>query len=170
MVYTRIMKHIVATSPVKPKTKDSALAAQVYAGILVVVEVVWLLGFDRFVAALDSYGLPGWNGGLVAAICLSLFGIFALPFLLQMKLSPAMRFVSMVSSWLMVALWLTLSVWSTVFSDQIPSVALVAPVLELPPGWWMITLATGIGILCVWSTWGLWPYGHRSSLETARKK
>lgn len=164
------MKRIVATWPSEPKTKDSARAAQVYAGILVIIVTVWLLGFNHFVVALDSYDLPVSNNGLAAAIYFVCLAILALPFLLRMKLSPAMRLVSMSAGLLTSLSWLGLSVWSTIYAHQIHHTALFAPALELPPGWWMITLAASIFVLSAWSSWGLWPRAVSTSLEAAPKK
>lgn len=164
------MKRITATWPPESKTKDSALAAQVYAGIVIVMVAAWLLGFNHFVVALDSYDLPVSNNGLSAAIYLACAGILAVPFLLGMKLSPAMRIVSMLAGWATAVSWFGLSVWSTVFADRIDSVALIAPAFNLPPGWWMVILAAGICMLSAWSSWGLWPHRRRVSLEDAPEK
>lgn len=164
------MKRIIATWPSEPRTKDSARAAQIYAGVLAIIVTVWLLGFNHFVVALDSYDLPLSNSGLSAAIYLACLAILALPFLLRMKLSPAMRVASMTAGILTALSWLGLSVWSTIHADQIHYIALLAPVLELPPGWWMIALAVGICVLAAWSSWGLWPFSGSTSLEAAPEK
>ena len=91
----------------QPRTKNSATVALLLAGILVIMAVGQLFSFEKFIPLIESYWLPGGHGtAVVVASLLVTAEVFALPFLLRMRLSTLMRIVSMVAGWLVVAGWL----------------------------------------------------------------
>lgn len=142
----------------KPKTKDSQKMAYFYAGLLVILVLSQLFTFDEFLKLLISYNLPG--GEVMANFAGSLIVIsevFALPFLLRIKLSPAMRVASMVFSWIASASWLKLAVWLVSTSDTIINFGLFGTLVTLNVGWWAIFFSLAICTMAAWSSWGLWP-------------
>jgi len=158
-VYSVNMSIFVKSTPAnRPKTKNAPTIALLYAGILVVFVVAQLFSFEEFITIIDSYWLPG---GIVTARVLSavivITEVFALPFLLRMRLSPAMRVVSMVCGWMVAAVWIKLTLWLMLTTNAVTTVGLLGDVVSLTPGWWSVMLSLSLGILAAWSSWGMWP-------------
>lgn len=164
------MKRIQAEWPTKPRTIESAKAAYAYAFILVALTVAQLFSFEKFIPLLESFNLPGGlaMGRLVAAI-LVVSGVLALPFLLQMKLSKGMRWMSMFLGWLVPAIWLFVTIWINTAAVGVSNVGLLGASVTLMPGWWAVFLVAGFGVMAAWASWGLWP-GRRRPLEPKPKK
>jgi hypothetical protein len=153
------MKIFVKATPAKKaKTKDSQNIAYMYAVILVIFVVAQLFTFDKFLPLLENFALPG--GVPIAHLFGGLFvasGVLALPFLLGFKLSPLMRFVSMVLGWLVPAMWLSVTLWLVFSTNSVTNVGFLGTVVKLMPGWWAVFVSIALGVLAAWSTWGLWP-------------
>lgn len=164
------MKKIVAVWPPAPRTKDAGTIAVFYAAVLVVFTAAQLFSFEKFIPLLETFGLPGEHTGRFVAVLLVVCGVFALPFLLRMKLSIGMRFVSMVAGWIVPASWLFLSLWVNITAVSIANAGFLGASVRLEPGWWMVCVAVGLGILAAWSAWGLWPGRRSASLERTHKK
>lgn len=130
-----------------------------FAAILVVLVVLQLFGFSKFAGVIDDMWLPGVNGAsskLMAALVVTM-EVFAVPFLLRMRLSPAMRVVSMVFGWLSVAWWLYVLIWQNVTVTAISNTGLLGSALTVPTGWWSVCFMLGVAVLAAWASWGLWP-------------
>ena len=169
-MYTRTtMTHILATAewPPSPRTPDAKKAAFVYAFLLVVMTAAQLFSLEKFIPLLDSMELP--LGGRFWAVLLVVCGVLALPFLLRMKLSVAMRWVSMVAGWVVPAAWLLLAVWVNVVGG-VDNIGFLGASVRLIPGWWAVCVVAGLGILAAWASWGLWPGKRTPHLERRRKK
>ena len=151
------MKKIVASWPVPPRTKDSGTVALFYAVILVVFTAAQLFSLEKFIPLMETFGLPGEHTERFVAIALVMCGVFALPFLLRMKLSIGMRWVSMIAGWVVPALWLAVSLWIHMTGTPVANAGLLGASVPLEPGWWMVFVSAGLGILAAWSAWGLWP-------------
>lgn len=109
--------------------------------------------------------LPGVNdplAKLLAALVVTA-EVFAVPFLLCMRLSPLMRVCSMVLGWLSIAWWLYVLVWENVTVTALGSNGLFGATLTLPLGWWSVCFMLGVGVLAGWASWGLWPLPIRRS-------
>lgn len=136
-------------------TKSVAL---LYAAFLVVMVVCQLFTFETFLTLFDSFNLPFSReviGALPALIVV--FELFALPFLLRMYLSPAFRWVSMVSGWLVAVIWLFLSVWVD-FTNQAPqTIGFLGTLVKLMPGFWAVFVSIAFALLAAWTSWGMWP-------------
>ncbi len=157
-MYTRnTMKRITAQWPLPPRTKEARQAAWIVAAMLTIMTVGQLFSFDKFIPLLDAFHLPGEGTGQLIAVTLVTCGVLALPFLLQMKLSIAMRWASMFAGWLVMAIWLFLSVWMNVSDVDIDNAGLVGASVTLIPGWWVFCAVLGLTVLTIWASWGLWP-------------
>lgn len=152
------MKQVKVTDAPKPRTKNSTIVALLLAGILAVMVVLQLFSFEKFIPLIATYWLPGGHGTatLVAGV-LVVTEVFALPFLLQMPLSRLMRIVSMVCGWLAVSLWLKLSLWANLTLNSVDNVGFFGTSVNLPVGWWAVLFTAALGVLAIWSAWGLWP-------------
>jgi hypothetical protein len=147
-----------ATPAPKPKSRNVQVIAYIYAAILVVMALCQLFNFDDFVALLNSFWMPGGRAvanlaGGVMVVC----EVFALPFLLGMRLSKLMRIISMVLGWLVPIGWLKLTLWLCLTVNAVSNVGFLGTVVELAPGWWAVFVSIALGTLAAWASWGMWP-------------
>ncbi|MGH7218649.1 MAG: hypothetical protein ACREGE_04380 [Candidatus Microsaccharimonas sp.] len=147
------------------RTDASRQISLLYAGILVLFLVAQLFTFDEFIQLIPSFNLP--VGGLLYAVApLIVVGeLFALPFLLRMSTSTALRWVSMVCGWMVAVIWIGISWWVVAMQPGASTVGFLGTVGDLSPGWWAILVAVAMGILAAWASWGLWPGTHATSTK-----
>lgn len=147
-----------ATEAAEAKTKESVKVGIFLAGVLTVIAVLQLTTFDTFIEALSGFGFPGGEStALLVAVITVIAEVFALPFLLRMRLSPAFRVLSMIFGWIAVAALTKFALWMAIVRPEITAVGTVGELLGALPGWWMVFGAFGLVILAVWATWGMWP-------------
>lgn len=128
------------------------------ATVMVGLAVTQLYKFEDFpdvIAALGLLGSETWAPTIAALLVVG--EVLALPFLLRMTLSPAMRIVSMVSGWSVIAAWLVISIWTNVSVGQVPNSGILGATVPIPSGWGITCIFAGLGLLAAWSAWGLWP-------------
>ena len=142
----------------KPKTRESEAAAYIYSAILIVMVLCQLFNFNDFLTLLESFWLPG---GTTAAYLLGgaivVSEVFALPFLLGMKLSPLMRIISMILGWIVPLKWLGLALWLNLTVNAVSNIGFLGTTFKIIPGWWAVTFCIGLILLTAWSSWGMWP-------------
>lgn len=148
------------TTATKPRTPQSGQVSLFFAGLLAVMAVAQLFTFESFIVLLGTFELPLGLPPMLVASFIVIAEVFALPFLLRMDLSVAFRWLSMGLSWLVVAFWLFVSVWlrSMVL---VPETVGFLGSIPVTPGLWVVLFSISLGILAVWSSWGLWP-GRRT--------
>ncbi len=142
----------------KPRTPESAKISLLFAAILVIMAVAQLFTFEEFLLHIALLNLP--FGDIVTNAIGPLIvvaEVFALPFLLRMRLSPAFRYLSMFLGWLATGLWLYISVWIVATHSAVSTVGFLGTVGNLTPGYWSIFMSFALVILCIWSSYGLWP-------------
>jgi hypothetical protein len=142
----------------RPKTKNVRPISIGLAAILVVMAAAQLFTFETFDEAISAMAVPGSGefASVRAAIIVTL-EVAAVPFLLGMRLSVAMRVVSMVSGWLAILIWLVDSLWVNLLETQPASNALLGDTITTPVGWWSVFFCLGLGVLAIWAAWGMWP-------------
>lgn len=147
-----------ATAAPTPKSDDAIQVSFFYAGILAVFALAQLFTFDTFIELIVSFNLP-LGLGVTAALAPLIVAaeVFALPFLLRMKLSIGFRWFSMLLGWLVAVLWLFITISLAVNGTEAETVGFLGTVFNLVPGWWATMIATAMGILAAWTSWGLWP-------------
>jgi len=146
------------TEAPKPKTKNAQSAAYMYAGLLTVFAVSQLFKFEEFIEIIQSFGFVGSDSGAhLFASLIVVAEVFALPFLLGLRLSPAMRLGSMVMGWLVPALWLYLSFVANFVEGSIENFGFFGAMVTLVPGWWAIFMSAALANLAAWASWGMWP-------------
>ena len=154
-----------STSVSKPYRHDVRTVALSLAILLIVLVVAQLFSFEKFIPLLESYQLPG--GVIVATFLAALIvtlEVFALPFLIMMKVSSLMRIVSMISGWLAFVILLLLQIWQNTQLDSFGSNnGLLGAPIALPVGWWSVFFVAALGVLHAWASWGIWPI-HRNNL------
>jgi hypothetical protein len=146
------------TAPTKPKTADIRTISLTLVAFFVILAVTQLFKFESFPEVIEGFWLPGGEttAKLVAALLVT-GEVLALPFLLSMRLSPAMRFCSMVFGWLVIGGWLFLALWANLTTNVIGSMAIFGDLLAVPVGWWAVFLFVALGVLAGWASWGMWP-------------
>ncbi|MEI7539670.1 MAG: hypothetical protein WCJ36_02800 [Candidatus Saccharibacteria bacterium] len=152
---------VKATQAREPRTRESQTIAYAYGAILVIFVVAQLFTFDKFLPLLASFNLPGGDAAAYLLGGIIVVGeVFALPFLLNMSISPLMRIVSMGLGWLVPFLWFMLAIWLNTNVSGTPSFCFLGTIANLSCGPWAILISVALGILAAWSSYGLWP-GHR---------
>src|SRR5689334_10523404 len=111
---------VESTPAAKPKTKNVRPVSLGLATALVVMVVAQLFTFEMFSTVISGMRLPGGHvmTSVYAALIVSL-EVAALPFLLGMRLSPAMRIMSMVAGWMAVVGWFIASLWSNLLGGKL---------------------------------------------------
>ena len=153
------MSILVKALPVsQPRTKESGKIALLFAGILVVMAVAQLFTFEEFLPLVERFNLP-FNIKIIYVIAplIVVSEVFALPFLLRMRLSTAFRYLSMFLSWLAAGLWLFISLWLAISYMPVETVGFLGTVINFMPGWSSVFISIALAILTIWSSWGLWP-------------
>ncbi|MDK2899277.1 MAG: hypothetical protein PWQ10_464 [Patescibacteria group bacterium] len=150
---------VKVTPAPKPKTNESQQIAYFYALILIVFALCQLFTFDSFLILLNSFGLPGGlaTSNLLGGIIV-ISEISALPFLLQMRLSPLMRTISMGLGWLVSLIWFSLSLWLCLTTDVNLNIGFLGTVVDLIFGWWTVFTSISFGVMATWASWGMWPF------------
>ncbi len=145
------------------KTPDVKRITLLYGGILLVLALCQLFSFDDFLNLLESFWLPGGRplSNLLAGLLVTT-EIFALPFLLRMRLSPLARVLSMVLGWLVPLLWCGIALWLVLTVNAVTNIGFLGTVAKLTPGWWAVFISLALGLLAAWSSWGLWPIVRRT--------
>jgi hypothetical protein len=154
------MSHFVQATPAsQPKTKNIQTASLALVAVLVMMAVAQLFTFEKFPAVISGMWLPGGDifSPLYAALIVS-FEVLAVPFLLSMRLSPAMRVFSMVAGWITVAAWFVVALWENMTQDVISNSGLLGASVHLPVGWWSVLFSIALGVLAAWASWGMWPF------------
>lgn len=151
-----------ATEAPKPKTRNAWLASLLLTVFLVVMIVGQLFTFEDFPSTLDAMWLPGGSTfATIAAALIVTFEVLALPFLLGLRLSVAMRVLSMLFGWLTIATWLVVSVGNVV-NGGVANSGLLGATVPLLVGWWSVLFCVALGVLAAWVAWGMWPlYRHK---------
>jgi len=154
-----MMRQFIKSTPaLKPKTKESGQVAYLYSFILIVLVLCQLFTFDKFTLLLESFALPGSlvTEHLVASLIV-VSEVFALPFLLGLKISSLMRVVSMVFGGVAPLIWFVLSLWLIFATNSAHNFGLLGTVVTLVPGWWAMYVSVALIMLAAWASWGLWP-------------
>lgn len=136
--------------------------AYIYAALLIIFAVSQLFNFNEFLTLLESFLLPG--GAPVAHLLggiIVISEVFALPFLLGMRLSPIMRIISTILGWLTALIWLKLAFWLNLTINTISNMGFLGTTVHLTPGWWAVFFSLSLCLLAAWAGWGLWPFAIR---------
>ncbi|MGY4893491.1 MAG: hypothetical protein ACO1N2_02220 [Candidatus Saccharimonadota bacterium] len=143
---------VQATPAPAAKSHETKQIATLYAGLLTILAVTQLFTFDEFIELFPQLGLPVALAPIIVAC-----EVFALPFLLRMRLSPAFRALSMGLGWLVALGWLFVSIVA-VQQGTTETVGYLGTLVNFIPGWSAVLIAASFGILAAWSSWGLWPF------------
>ena len=108
-----MVKFAKAYTPPKLKGLYPQLLVWFLALLLIVMVVAQLVDLQGFMAVLQTYKLPHSESSVqILAAVLVIAEVFALPFLLRMRLSWLMRWFSLFCGWLAVLIWIGLVWWA----------------------------------------------------------
>lgn len=160
------MSFFVKSTPAAVAKSDiSKQVAILFAGILALFAVAQLFTFEAFLEIVPALGLPISDSfAYILPSLIIVFEVFAIPFLLRMRLSIAFRWLSMFLGWLVVAVWLFITIWTAVTPTDVATVGFLGSIGDLAPGWWAVCVSIALGILSAWASWGLWPT-HRAKMS-----
>lgn len=159
VAYTECMSFFAKpTPPTLPKTKDVRIISLLTAAVLIGMILAQLFTFENFPAVIATLWLPGGEVTAKALAAIVVIAeVFALPFLLSMRLSPLFRFVSMGLGWAVGILWFVLALWENMMAGTISNTGILGATVPLPVGWWNVFFSLALGVLIGWTSWGMWP-------------
>lgn len=163
------MKAIRAQYYVKPATA-AELAASIYLALFfLVAALTQLFAFESYPDVIRSYGLPMADElALPLAAALVCLEVFAIPYLLWMRVSRLMHLVSFACGWLVLLYWLGIGVWQSLVDFHIVNAGLFGAKLLLPQGWWLVSYIAVLMILMAFVSWSSRLVMQRSS--TSKKQ
>jgi hypothetical protein len=154
---------VQSTTVSEPKTKNAKVVGIALAAVFVVLAVAQLYSYEDFPNVIASLWLPGGRPLATLAAALIVTGeVLAVPFLLGIQLSPAMRTVSMVAGWLVILGWLKIALIVNISANAITNSGVLGATIPVAPGWWMVCLFIALGVLSAWASWGMWPLVART--------
>jgi type IV secretory pathway TrbL component len=68
----------------------------------------------------------------------------------------------MSAGWIVPVIWFFLSIWTNLTINAIANIGYLGTIVQITPGWWAVCTSIAIGLLAVWSSWGLWPIKHKN--------
>ena len=152
------MKTVYAVAAGKPRSEITKNVALGYAVILVVMVILQLFSFEKFIPLMQDYRLPGGHGTATLVACVIVFcEVFALPFLLRMRVSPLMRWFSLACGIIVPLLWTWLAVTVLMAENTLTNSGMLGTKLAVPAGAAQLILSLILFALAAYSTWGLWP-------------
>ncbi len=152
-----------ARAPKKPIVRFIAVGL---AAFFVILAVAQLYSFEDFPEVIASLGLPGGRPATTLLSALIVTGeVLAVPYLLSMRLSPAMRVVSMIAGWLIIAKWLGILIYVNVTTNAITNSGVLGATIPVAPEWWLVGLFTALGAALIWVSWGMWPFADARSID-----
>ncbi|MEO5690879.1 MAG: S26 family signal peptidase [Candidatus Saccharimonadales bacterium] len=143
-----------AVDPPKLRARQGALLGWIAAAILIALSLVHLFRIDTFVPEVTRI----FDGDASAAFWVSsvivTMEVFALPFLMRMKLSPLAQYVSGAFAVLVPLSWLLISIWTY---GQGVSTAQLGEFVDLPSSWLLIGVNT---LWLLFSYYVIWALGY----------
>ncbi len=121
-----------ATNPPKLAEPQLAWVLMTTGGLLVFLVLAQLGSFEKFSLAVGSYGLFTGRGSAIFAITIAALEILALPALLRLRLSPAMRYISTGAILAAPILWFMLIAFAFVTGMPVENTGLFGGIVALP--------------------------------------
>jgi hypothetical protein len=153
---------VQSTIAPEPRTQNVKVISIALAAVFVMLAVAQLYSYENFPDVLASLWLPGGRPMATVLAALLVVGeVLAVPFLLSMRLSPAMRIMSMVAGWLVIAVWLKITILINITTNATTNGGILGATIPVSPGWWTVGLFIALGALIAWVSWGMWPLPNR---------
>lgn len=138
------MKHIKATPPPKLINQKLYRLAVVYALVIVVCMLGQLYRFDNIIDVATESEIYSGQVGVIFWTLLQVLQLFALPFLLRLKVSQGMRLLSLGAVMLVPVFWAVLTGWQIGVGN--PDVGIFGTEVAMLNVWWLTAIVTAIGV------------------------
>lgn len=153
---------IKATDPPKLKKPYAAKVLWVLAGVMLLMALLHLIRIDKLIPIVGE--TLSESGATWFVALLVIIEVFALPYLLRMKVSPAFRIVS--GLWVIVVplVWTCYTIWAL---GNGHSTGQFSSYVSTPASWWLVVLNVAwLGA----SYWALWLSNFDKCFTVLRKK
>lgn len=140
----------------KSRAKQAISLSLVQSGVLVVIVLAQLFSFEDYLNIFTSMYLADKSTTYLIASGIVAAEVLALPFLLRLKLSPAMRVFSMILLWVVSITWLSLSIFLPLNQPGLSSTGLLGGLVDVTSSRLAI-FGVIFAILTVINSWGMWP-------------
>ncbi len=118
------------------------------AAIIIVMAIMQLMTFEKFIPVMQNYRVfdnPGM--GKVLASSIVAVEVLSLPFLLRLRLSPLMRWLSASLLAATGILWVSLGAWALLTQPPLIGSGLTGSLLSHLPLWLSLTIEGGLCLL-----------------------
>lgn len=113
------MKFAQAYFPKKKLNQPQTFVLVTFTLFIIVMLVSQLITIEKFIPIIERYNMFTHSADVQLFVCtLLVCGVFGLPFLLRMKLSPLFRIFSAVLLNIYALMWLYLSFWQAVYTPS----------------------------------------------------
>ena len=140
-----------------PKVKANKLTLFFSYGLVVVIiamVVSQLMTIEKLLPIIENYQLPGGSPSAKIIIFFSATcGVFALPFLLRMSLSPLFRIFSAFLLNVYSLIWFGLGLWIAIESPPLIGTGIFGGLLKSMPGEVVLPFATVLLASTIFTTW-----------------
>lgn len=153
---------IKATDPPKLKKPYALKVLWVLAAVMLVMALLHLIRIDKLIPLIGETLSEAGSTWFVALVVIA--EVFALPYLLQMKLSPGFRIVSGLLMVIVPLIWECFTIWAL---SNGHSTGQFSSYISTPAAWWLILLNAA------WlaaSYWALWLSNFDKAFAPLRKK
>lgn len=128
------MKLATAQSPKNKVGGQVMIFVYALAAVITLMVVSQLMTIEKLLPIMDNYQLPGGSSTVkVLVFAMAISGVFALPFLLRMRLSPLFRIVSVTLLNVHSLIWLVLGIWVTLNNPPLSGTGIFGSLLSSIP-------------------------------------
>lgn len=131
--------------------------------LLTVATVLQLFGFEKMPEVVAHFwpDITGEMGLLVATLAVTA-QVFALPFLLGMRLTLAMRLLSITCAIGAVAYWSVVAMAGAAMEAGLVNTGLAGPGVAIPNGPWLLVMMLGVATMLAWYLWHSYTHARRT--------
>ena len=158
-----MIRFAIAVPPPKTRASYAAHVGLAAAGLMVLMSLMHLFRIDTWVPLLDEASPGKEMAAMLTASFIVIAEVFAVPFLLRMKLSPLMQLKSGLLAVLAPLTWLLITMWGMGFDH---STSQLGEFVATPSSWALLAMnAAWLGL----NMWALWLLGYDKLAVTGPK-
>ncbi len=119
--------------------------------IFLVMALTQLFSFEAFPQTIAQLieGQHNIVSHIIAAVIVVL-EVFALPYLLAMKIPRYVRHASLLSAWFSLAIWFSLSLLEQLSAGTIANIGIFGASVVVPSGWWLVCYIAALMVLLLY--------------------
>ncbi|MEK7620934.1 MAG: hypothetical protein AAB395_01100 [Patescibacteria group bacterium] len=128
------MKLAIAQFPKNKVGEQVIIFVYALAAVIILMVISQLVTIEKLLPIMDGYQLPGGSSTVkVLVFTMAISGVFALPFLLRMRLSPLFRIISAILFNIYSLIWLVLGIWVTLNNPPLSGTGIFGSLLASIP-------------------------------------